>query len=195
MRSMSTSPAAWESLGGWIESKWGRLDIMVNSAGVVHSDRVGDASLEVYRKTFAINVEGTLHGMALALRFMRQAGKGAIVNLASTASLKGNPIMASYGASKATVAHFTRSAAAEAARGGSDIRINALHPGLVETAMAQDFYEHMSKLGPPEDVIAHVTTGRAGAPGRDSRHRPFLASDRASYISGASIIADRAHSA
>ena len=155
--------------GDWIETEFGRLDILVNSAGIAISDSVGDAELANYHKTFAINVEGTLLGMQVALEFMRKQGKGAIVNLSSTASLKGNPIMASYGASKATVAHFTRSAALQNARTRNDIRINAVLPGLIETAMAEDFYGIFDKLGSPEAVRGAFTTGaprgrRSGRP-------------------------------
>jgi NAD(P)-dependent dehydrogenase (short-subunit alcohol dehydrogenase family) len=190
-----TSEAAWEDTAQWVEQQFGRLDILVNSAGVALSDRVGDSSLEVYRKTFAINIEGTLLGMAVALRFMRRAGSGVITNLASAASFRGNPKMASYGASKAAVAHFTRSAALESVRAGHDIRINALHPGLVATSMAKDFYGIFEQLGSPDDVISTFTTGRPGRPEEIADLILFLSSDRATFISGASITIDRAHSA
>ena len=190
-----TDEVAWHDLREWIAGGPGRLDILVNSAGVALSDCVGDASLDTHRKTFAVNVEGTLLGMAAALHFMRKQGSGVIVNLSSTASLKANPIMASYGASKAAVAHFTRSAAMETARAGHDIRINAVHPGLIETPMAADLYGILAKLGPPETVRSAVTTGRAGRPEEVADLIVFLASDRASYISGTSINIDRAASA
>ena len=185
----------WQAIGDWIEAEYGRLDILVNSAGVALKDSVGDSSLEIYRQTFAINVEGSLLGMALALRLMQKSGKGAIVNLSSTASLKANPIMASYGASKATVAHFTRSAAVKAIRDGHDIRINAVQPGLIETSMAEDLYSIMKKIGPPDAVRAAVTSGRSGSPEEVADLILFLCSDRASYISGAAIVIDRAASA
>jgi NAD(P)-dependent dehydrogenase (short-subunit alcohol dehydrogenase family) len=185
------SDAAWRDTAAWIAANWGRLDILINSAGVALSDD----SQEVYRKTFAINVQGSLLGMATALEFMRKAGKGAIINLSSTASLRGNPIMASYGASKAAVAHFTRSAAAEVARSAQDIRINAVHPGLIDTSMAADFYSIQKVLGSPEDIVAKTTTGRPGRPEEVADVILFLVSDRASYVSGASIVVDRAASA
>lgn len=190
-----TSEFEWHAVADWIEAEYGRLDILVNSAGIAISDSVGDADLANYHKTFAVNVEGTLLGMQVALDFMRKQGKGAIINLASTASLKGNPIMASYGASKATVAHFTRSAALQNARTQNDIRINAVLPGLVETAMADDFYGIFDRIGSPDDVRGAFTTGRSARPEEIADVILFLASDRASFVSGASIVVDRAASA
>jgi NAD(P)-dependent dehydrogenase (short-subunit alcohol dehydrogenase family) len=190
-----TDEAAWEDLATWIDVEFGRLDILVNSAGVALRDSVGDPSVDTYRKTFDINVAGSLLGMAVALRFMQKTGKGAIVNLSSTASLKGNPIMASYGASKAAVAHFTRSAALQNARNSPEIRINAVLPGLIETAMAGDFYEIFEKRGSADSVRSAFTTGRPGRPEEIADLILYLVSDRASFISGASIVADRAASA
>ena len=190
-----TNEAQWHAVAEWIASEFGRLDIMVNSAGIAISDSVGDASLTNYHKTFAVNVEGSLLGMQIALNFMKKQGRGAIVNISSTASLKGNPIMASYGASKATVTHFTQSAALQNARTGNDIRINAVLPGLVETAMAGDFYEIFDKIGSPDAVRGAFTTGRAARAEEVADVILFLASDRASFISGAAITVDRAASA
>jgi NAD(P)-dependent dehydrogenase (short-subunit alcohol dehydrogenase family) len=190
-----TNEADWQIVASWIEAEFGRLDILVNSAGVAISDSVGDVSLANYHTTFAINVEGTLLGMQVALEFMRKQGKGSIVNLSSTASLKGNPIMASYGASKATVSHFTRSAALQNARSGDDIRINAVLPGLVETAMADAFFDIFEKVGSPDAVRSAFTTGRAARAEEVADVILFLASDRASFVSGASIVVDRAASA
>lgn len=187
--------AAWQDFETWVDLEFGRLDILVNSAGVAFKDSVGDASVDTYRKTFDINVAGSLLGMAVALRFMRRAGKGVIVNLSSTASLKGNPTMASYGASKAAVAHFTRSAALQNARSNHDIRINAVLPGLIETAMAGEFYEIFEKLGSADGVRTAFTTGRPGRPEEVADLILYLVSDRASFISGASIVVDRAASA
>ena len=190
-----SSEAAWHDFAEWIAETYERIDILVNSAGVSLKDSVGDPDLAIYQRTFAINVEGTLLGMQTALRFMRAVGKGAIVNLSSSASLRGNTLMASYGASKAAVAHYTRSAAAEVLRAGHDIRIIAVHPGLIETSMAQDLYKIYDKIGSAEAVRAAVTTGRAGRPDEVADLILFLVSDRASYISGTSIVIDRAANA
>ncbi len=190
-----TSETDWQGIGAWIEEAFGRIDILVNSAGVALQDSVGDADLANYHRTFAINVEGTLLGMQLALRFMRQTGTGSIVNLSSVASLRGNTLMASYGASKAAVAHYTRSAAVEVLRAGHDIRINAVQPGLIETSMAEDLCKIYERIGSVQAVKAAVTTGRTGRPEEVADLILFLASDRASYISGSSIVIDRAANA
>ena len=190
-----SSESQWHAIGSRIEAEFGRLDILINSAGVSLKDSVGDASLEIYRRTFAINVEGTLLGMQVALGFMRRQRKGAIVNLSSAASLRGNTLMASYGASKSAVAHFTRSVAVESIRSGHDIRINAIHPGVIETPMADDLCRIYDKIGSPEAVRAAVTIDRTGRPEEVANLILFLASDRASYVSGASIVIDRAASA
>lgn len=186
-----TSEDDWRTAGDWIAAEFGHLDVMVNAAGVVLKDSVGDDSLDTYRTTFDINVAGVLSGMGLALRFMRVQGKGAIVNLSSTASLRSNTLMASYGASKAAVAHYTRSAAMETMRAGHDIRVNAVHPGIIETRMADAVYEFYSHVGPPEVAEKLFTAGRPGKPQEIADLILFLVSDRASYISGASIVADR----
>lgn len=191
-----TSEAGWRDLGDWVEREWGRLDILVNSAGIARFDRVDDTMFGTYREVFGVNVEGTLLGMATALRFMRQAGQGAIVNVSSTASLKGNPAMASYGASKAAVSHFTRSVALEANRAGQDIRINAILPGFTETAMAQVVYDQFDeKLGGRDKTLSVFASGRPARPEEMANLILFLVSDRASFISGSTLVIDRAQSA
>lgn len=186
----------WEALGDWVQEKWGRMDILVNCAGIARFDRVDEAMFETYRDVFSVNVEGSLLGMTTALRFMRAAGTGAIVNVASTAALKGNPAMASYGASKAAIAHFTRSAALECNRAGSDIRINAVMPGFTETAMAQQVYDQFDeKMGGREATMSVFSSGRAARPEEIADLIVYLASDRASFVSGSVIACDRAQSA
>lgn len=191
-----TSEAQWQGVAAHISATHGRLDVLVNSAGIATFDRVDAAMFDTYRQAFAINVEGSLHGMAMALGLMRPAGKGAIVNIASTAALKGNPAMASYGASKAAISHYTRSAACELNRSGSDIRVNAVMPGFTETAMAQAVYDRFDdRLGGRAETLKVFASGRPAEPEEIASLVVFLASDRASFISGSVIAADRAQSA
>lgn len=191
-----TSELEWQAAGQLIADRFGRLDVLINCAGVATFDRVDEAMFETYRKAFAVNVEGSLYGMAMALGFMRKAGKGAVVNISSTASLKGNPAMASYGASKSAIAHFTRSAACEFKGSGVPVRINAVMPGLTETGMAQAVYDQFDpKFGGREATMKAFSSGRAADPEEIANLVVFLASDRASFISGSVIAADNAQSA
>ncbi|RYY33880.1 MAG: SDR family oxidoreductase [Sphingomonadales bacterium] len=187
--------AQWTATASWIEGSLGRLDILVNAAGVLSTDRVGD-SVDQYRATFAVNVEGGLLGMQTALAFMRRQGRGAIVNVSSAATLFGSPNAASYGASKAAIAHFTRSAASQLVGTGLDIRVNSVHPGLVETGMAEQVYAiGEERAGGREALVAAITSGRPARPEEIADLILFLCSERASYISGSEIIIDRAHNA
>lgn len=191
-----TSEADWQALQAWVTATYGRTDIMVNCAGIARFDRVDSDMFPTYREVFAVNVEGALRGMALALDFMRPAGRGAIVNVSSTASLKGNPAMASYGASKAAISHFTRSAALETNRAGLDIRINAVLPGFTETGMAQAIHERFDeKLGGHDETMRIFSSGRAAQPEEIADLILYLSSDRASFISGSTYNIDRAQSA
>ncbi|MGE3690489.1 MAG: SDR family NAD(P)-dependent oxidoreductase [Novosphingobium sp.] len=190
-----TSQADWRTVGETIADVHGKLDILVNCAGVALKDSPGDEDLDVYRRTFAINVEGTMLGMAMALGFMRAQGSGAIINISSVAALSGSTLMASYGASKAAVAHLTRSAALDAQHAGHDIRINAIQPGVIGTPMADDLYAIYSHVGPPDVAEKLFAAGRPGRPEEVADLIVFLASERASYISGTTILIDRAKNA
>jgi 3(or 17)beta-hydroxysteroid dehydrogenase len=191
-----TSKAEWDSLASWVADGPGRIDILANCAGIARFDRVDDGMYETYREVFAVNVEGSLLGMTMALAFMRAAGRGAIVNVASTAALKGNPAMASYGASKAAIIHFTRSAALELNRAGSDVRVNAVLPGFTGTAMAQQVYDQFdARLGGREETLRVFSSGRPAEPEEIANVILFLASDRASFVSGSAVVVDRAQSA
>ena len=190
------SETDWAALSEWIAAEYDRIDVLVNCAGIARFDRVDGEMFATYREVFAVNVEGPLRGMALALDYMRPAGRGAIVNVSSTASLKGNPAMASYGASKAAIAHYTRSAALEANRAGLDIRINAVLPGFTETGMAQQVYDRFDdKLGGREETLRVFASGRPAQPAEIADLILFLVSGRASFISGSCYNIDRAQSA
>lgn len=188
--------AQWQALGAWVATEFGRLDILVNAAGIARFDRVSPAMTPTYREVFAVNVDGTLFGMAMALEVMRPAGRGAIVNIASTAGLKGNPAMASYGASKAAVIHLTRSAALELNRAGLDVRVNAVLPGFVESGMGDQVIDRFSEtMGGRDKMLSAFTSGRAGRPEEIADLILFLVSDRASFMSGSAVVIDRAQSA
>ncbi|MBU6267442.1 MAG: SDR family oxidoreductase [Sphingomonadales bacterium] len=190
-----TSDTGWRTLEAWIAAEFGALDILVNAAGVFGEDSVGDPSTEAYTRIFAVNVEGALLGMRTGLALMRGAGKGAIINIASTAALSGGSRSASYGASKAAISHYTRSAALAEAHAASEIRVNAVLPGMIATPMAEALLDIYSTPASRAQMAAQIATGRFGRPEEVADLVVFLSSDRASYISGAGIVIDRAKNA
>jgi NAD(P)-dependent dehydrogenase (short-subunit alcohol dehydrogenase family) len=151
-------------------TEFGRLDVMVNNAGICVLSPVHETSASDFDRMLAVNLKGTLHGIKAAAAHMLTAGGGAIVNVASTAGLNGAPLIGGYGATKAGVVSLTRTAAAELRPAG--IRVNCVCPGFVETpfsdaliegfeaatgaSAAEYFAAKQGRLGHPEDVAKVV---------------------------------------
>src|SRR6202043_186130 len=166
--------------------RFGRLDVAVNNAGTEGKPGpLTDQTPESYAATFDTNVLGTLLSMKHELRVMLPQGSGSIVNVSSTYGRAGAPGAALYVASKHAVEGFTKAAALEFAETG--VRINVVAPGTTETGMLNRF------TGTPEnkaDLISRVPMKRIAQPEEIAEAILFLASDKASYITGASLAAD-----
>jgi 3alpha(or 20beta)-hydroxysteroid dehydrogenase len=177
----------WQRAVALAEAEFGRLDILVNNAGIVGD--MGPAerlSLESYQRTIAVNQIGPFLGMKTAIPALRRAGGGSIVNVGSVAGLYGIPGLVAYGASKWALRGMTKAVAFEVGR--DNIRVNALHPGSVETPM----------MGPGTDR-SQVTRGQAiervAEPEEMASAALFLASDESAFITGADLAADAGLSA
>jgi len=165
---------------------FGRLDVAVNNAGTEgQPGPLTDQTAESYAATFDTNVLGTLLSMKHELRVMLPQGSGSIVNISSTYGRAGAPGAALYVASKHAVEGLTKAAALEAA--GSGIRVNVIAPGPIETGMLNRFTgTDERKAG----LVAGVPLKRVGRPEEIAQTIVFVASDKASYITGASIAVD-----
>src|SRR5207302_6693966 len=167
-------------------ARFGRLDVAVNNAGTEGKPGpVTAQSAESYAATFDTNVLGTLLSMKHELRVMQAQGHGIIVNLSSTTGSKAAPGASVYTASKHAVEGLTKSAALEAAAFG--VRVNAVAPGPVETEMLNRFTGSAERKA---GLIAGVPLKRAGTPEEIAQTIVFLASDKASFITGHIIAAD-----
>jgi NAD(P)-dependent dehydrogenase (short-subunit alcohol dehydrogenase family) len=167
-------------------ARFGRLDVAVNNAGTEGKPGpVTEQSAETYAATFDTNVLGTLLSMKHELRVMQAQGHGIIVNLSSTTGSKAAPGASVYTASKHAVEGLTKSAALEAAAFG--VRVNAVAPGPVETEMLNRFTGSAERKA---GLIAGVPLKRAGTPEEIAQTIVFLASDKASFITGHIIAAD-----
>jgi NAD(P)-dependent dehydrogenase (short-subunit alcohol dehydrogenase family) len=167
-------------------ARFGRLDVAVNNAGTEGKPGpVTEQSAESYAATFDTNALGTLLSMKHELRVMEAQGHGSIVNLSSTMGSKAAPGASMYTASKHAVEGLTKSAALEAAAFG--VRVNAVAPGPIETEMLNRFTGNADRK---TRLIAGVPLKRAGTPEEIAQTIVFLASDKASFITGHIIAAD-----
>ena len=163
---------------------WGRLDILVNNAGIGAYGETPDMDDELWDQVFAINIRAIYLFCKAAIPALRDS-KGTIVNIASISGLGGDYGMGAYNASKGAVVNYTRSLALECSRHG--IRVNALCPGLVDTAMSAAGLERPADRAEWEE---RIPLGRAARPEEMAAVAAFLASDDASYMTGAIVAAD-----
>ena len=158
----------------------GRIDCLVNNAGIVYNRKIGMIIREETERMFLVNVIAVLEMIQLVSRLMARNGGGNIVNIASVTAVLGSPGQVAYSATKGAIIAMTKSAAKELASQG--IRVNAVAPGIVKTERFAELYE---ANGEKIDArIQRIALGRLGTPEDIANACSFLASDRASYISG-----------
>lgn len=164
-------------------SKYRRLDVWVNNAGVLIDGLIGMVPSSDIQATLGTNLAGVLHGTQAAARLMQRAKSGSIINISSIIGRFGNTGQLVYGASKAGVIGATMSAAKELAP--SNIRVNAIAPGFIDTDMVRQLPE--AKF---EERLQSVRIGRIGTPQDIAKTALFLASDLSAYITGQTIGVD-----
>jgi len=166
---------------------YSRLDIMFNNAGFAEVALLDETSLESWNRVLAVTLTSTFLGMKYCLPIMRQQGKGVIINTASISGTGGDYGLSSYNAAKAGVINLTRSAALENAK--YNIRVNCVCPGAINTRAAQILGKERADEFRRLQGEAHPL-GRMGEPEEIANTVLFLASDEASFITGASIVVD-----
>ena len=172
-----------ESFVKAVMEKYGRIDVLVNNAGITRDGLMMRMSDEDFSRVIDTNLKGTFYMMRFASRHMLKAKKGRIINMASVVGLMGNAGQVNYAASKAGVIGATKSAAKELASRG--ITVNAIAPGFIDTEMTGALSEKVQ-----EQILTQIPLGTFGKPEDIANCAAFLASDEAAYITGQVIQVD-----
>ena len=184
-----TQEVDWQQAVDTTVRTYGKLNILVNNAGIFRTEGVEATSLALWNQVIAVNQTGVWLGMKYAIPALRQAGGGSIVNISSGAGIIGSGFAAAYHGTKGAVRILTKTAAIEYAKEG--IRINSVHPGVVDTEMIRGA---MNQEGMQAAVRAHPL-GRMGTAEDIAYGVLYLASDEASFVTGAELVIDGGYTA
>ncbi len=183
-----TDEAQWESAIALALEQFGRLDVLVNSAGTTHVHTVDKLPLEVFNQQMDVHAKSVFLGTKHAIPAMRRGGGGAIVNVASIVSHIGGAYGTAYSAGKGATRIFTKTTAIEHAADG--IRANSVHPGWCDTPMARHIMAEAIGEEAPDPRPARIPMGRLGRAEEVAAAILFLASDESSYMTGGELIVD-----
>jgi len=178
---------SWKAAIGAAVSKWGRLDILINNAGILHIAAIVQLELADYMRVVNVNQVGCLLGMKHAIPVMAKTGGGSIVNISSTAGFEGQPGLAAYVSTKWAIRGMTKCAAIEC--GSLGIRVNSIHPGAINTHMGRSDAKGFEAID-PVNIFKKLPLGRVGEPIEVARLALFLSSDDSSYCTGGEYTAD-----
>ena len=181
-----TNEESWKEALDGIRTAEGRLDVLVNNAGITKRIPITEMPLEDFERIMAVNVRGVFLGIKHALPFMKQHGGGSIVNISSICGLVGHKLTnETYTTSKGAVTLLTKSVAVRYAR--DNIRCNSIHPGTVDTPMMQALFTDPEKK---RERLDEVPLGRLATAQDVANAALFLASDEAGFITGAALPVD-----
>ena len=180
-----SQPESWASFTAVADGAFGRIDALVNNAGILRTSSIAEITLEEYMQVINVNQVGVLLGMKAVIPGMTKAGGGSIVNISSVGGLGGVPGMVAYVSSKFAVRGMTKTAALEL--GGLGIRVNSVHPGGVDTPMIASLGDPGSG---PQSIYGGVALGRVCQPEEIAQLVAFLASSESSYCTGSEFTAD-----
>ena len=176
-----TDESQWQAAVALAEERFGPVTVLVNNAGILHFQSIHKTERADFERVMQVNVVGVFLGIKAVTPSMTSAGGGSIVNISSTAGLQGLPLLGAYVSSKWAVRGLTKTAAIDL--GSKGIRVNSVHPGGIDTPMV----EGTSKDAP---FYQRLPISRMGSPDEAARAVLFLASDEASYTTGAELAVD-----
>src|SRR5271166_5920241 len=183
----------WPGIIEATERRFGRLDVMVANAGIGILCETVEMSLADWRRQTSVNLDGVFLSVKYAIPAMRRAGGGSIIIMSSVAGLRGSAGLAGYCATKGGVRLFAKAVAMECAAAGDGIRVNTVHPGVIDTPIWTKIPSSAGRnlpIDPHEVAKAGVPLGRAGQAQDIANGVLFLASDASNYTTGAELVID-----
>ncbi|MBO0678372.1 glucose 1-dehydrogenase [Mycolicibacterium sp. S2-37] len=182
-----TESASWNEVMGRIATGHGRLDVLVNNAGIIDMDRLEDQTDEHWQRVIEVNQTGVFKGSRAALPLLRNSAAASVVNISSIFGLVGADGYFAYIASKGAITTMTKSMAVS--YGPEGIRCNSVHPGYIQTPMLDEELEGLGE-GASEAIHQQIPLRRFSRAEEVSEVVAFLASDAASYVTGAELLVD-----
>ncbi len=178
-----TDETGWQETVDWVVAEAGRLDVLVNNAGIFRVVPMRETTVDLWHRIMDVNALGVFIGMRTAAPAMIASGGGSIVNISSIAGMHASPTAFAYGASKWAVRGMSKSAAVELAPSG--VRVNSVHPGIIDTEM-------ITEVGPDwrTQLSPRIPMGRPATADEVARLVLFLASDESSYCTGHEYLVD-----
>ena len=193
-----TSEGQWQSVLADIDRLHGRLDILVNNAGIAIRKSIFEMTMDEYQLQNSINLDGVFMGLKYGIPMIAKTEGGSVINLSSVAGLKASPGLSAYAMTKGGVRLLSKSVAKECIAEGIKVRVNSVHPGIIQTAI-------WDKMGVPTDgenqvdveqlATNAVPGGLLGKPTDIADGVLFLASDESRYVNGSELVIDHAISA
>ncbi|MEM7099614.1 MAG: glucose 1-dehydrogenase [Pseudomonadota bacterium] len=190
-----TDEGAWIGIVGEVVAQFGGLNITVNNAGIGIGGSIVEMTLEDWQRQQAINLDGVFLGIKHSIPAMCESGTGSIINMSSVAGLKGAPNLSAYNATKGGVRLLTKGVALECAQNRWPIRVNSVHPGVIDTPIwtkvNPEYFEEGENAVDLDTMAAQgVPTGQLGYPLDIANGVLFLASDESRYITGTELVID-----
>jgi NAD(P)-dependent dehydrogenase (short-subunit alcohol dehydrogenase family) len=192
-----TSEPRWVEVVAEVEKRFGRLDILVSNAGIgIAVPSITEMSLEDWRRQTAINLDGVFLSVKHCLPLMRRTGGGSIIMMSSLAGLRGAPGLSGYCATKGGVRLFAKAIAMECASFGDGIRVNSVHPGIIDTPIWGKIPTEAAgraqnaPIDPEERAKLATPLARAGHAMEIAQGVLYLASDASAYVTGTELVID-----
>ncbi|MEO6877968.1 MAG: glucose 1-dehydrogenase [Gemmatimonadaceae bacterium] len=186
----------WVRVIAQTKKQYGRLDVVVNNAGLGASGTAEDTTLEAWHKLLRVNLDGVFLGTKHAILGMKEARSGSIINMSSIEGLVGDPTLAAYNASKGGVRLFTKSAALHCAKAGYGIRVNSVHPGYIWTPMVEGILRRAGDVDAGRATLDKMhPIGHLGEPNDIGWGVVYLASEESKFMTGSELVIDGGYTA